>query len=700
MRVKIRVGSTFLETFSNTDDLFYVTEQVYDLKALENRKANYTRELQVPRTDINSNVLNLQSNERLDNPSYSCVVLLDDITFFYGNIIVTSFTDVTISLIIFAGNFDLFESLPNKSVKDLNLNAYSFPWTQAGISAQKTNTDGCTSCNTNFFDLKTLDDGTGVVQNFTNSWDIKNWGFAFYYKTLVTEILSQSGYTVNYDANLAADDLFLDLVIPCPVILPGSQEDIVAGVVDRTTDYVYDASILLGIPDRISFVDSTGTGDPNNMWNGTNDEWVLPISGEWTVIFDYTVTVTGNADLGPAEISLLVNGQEQITRQWYSGTTNVYDRIVFNFTANAGDLIYIEAFAESRNPSRYDVLTIFTGAQFFLQQNIPDPTGNLYPQDWLPDINQNEALMGFLKVFNALIIANPFSKQATIIRYIDYIKATAQDLSNNLTTDEIEYETSIATYYKQSLLTYNNDRIDRTDTDKQVDFNDALLQQRGTILSQLFSGSDDDGTNMEVEAASMSFRTAQNFSFTTGTNIFSFGQLETFKVGDYLRYQGATSVNDEIHRIRFTGPTGGQTYNNFASTQTNVDVQIIEIRTNDIIPRLAMIDRGQSIGRQLFTRVNGYTGTTVLVDVNVIIFTPITWEKLEDEYYKPLFDAVRTAKIVYAWMKFDTLEFYNIDYSRPCYIKQLNGTFHINKLEQYKLNQLCRVELIRINQIV
>ena len=78
----------------------------------------------------------------------------------------------------------------------------------------------------------------------------------------------------------------------------------------------------------------------------------------------------------------------------------------------------------------------------------------------------------------------------------------------------------------------------------------------------------------------------------------------------------------------------------------------------------------------------------------------IQWEPLKDAYYKRLFDALRTPKILQVWMKFNTIEFYNLDYSKPVVIKHLNGKYHINKVEQFKLNQPCRVELIRINSLI
>ena len=53
-RLKINVNDGYLDLFKGTDDLFYITEQKYDLRSLEHRKADYTRSIKVPKTNNNS----------------------------------------------------------------------------------------------------------------------------------------------------------------------------------------------------------------------------------------------------------------------------------------------------------------------------------------------------------------------------------------------------------------------------------------------------------------------------------------------------------------------------------------------------------------------------------------------------------------------------------------------------------------------
>ena len=69
-------------------------------------------------------------------------------------------------------------------------------------------------------------------------------------------------------------------------------------------------------------------------------------------------------------------------------------------------------------------------------------------------------------------------------------------------------------------------------------------------------------------------------------------------------------------------------------------------------------------------------------------------------YYKSLFDALQHPKIVTVWMNFSINQFINLDLLKPVFINDLNGYFYINKIEQFKLNSPCRVELIRINALI
>lgn len=700
-RLKIEVNEGVLDLFQGTDEMFYITKQLNDLHNLQNRQADFTRSLEIPASDNNRSLLGILTNERTDNLSQSVNILLDDILVIaYGRILIITDSKTVINIAIFAGNFELFDSIPNDSVKILDFAAYAFPWTLAGIAAIQTNTTGVTCTNTQFLSVDSLDNGTGIIARFVNNTDIKNYGFVLYYKTLIKEIIEQSGFILD-DSLLTSDDQYNDTFIACPVFLPGSTEDVVSGVVQRTTDYVYDASILLGVPDRITFV---VLSDPAAMWNAPSDHWVVPTTGEWIVTFDFTITNDNGAGLGPAEIEILNTGAP-ISLTEYFEVTNEHHIITQVINANAGDLIYIEVTAEFRNSSRFDTVTIDSGATFTLQENTPDPTGAVNVSDWIPDINQIKALLDFLKLFNANIDSNPFLRTVKIVPFNDIIDTTAQDLTLNVDARQlIDNNISMDGYFRLSEMVYNTDsEVIRTDTDQTVSFQkDESLPQRGQILGIDFSPSDDDGVRMVMGAGSLRFRSVSGFS-TAGvpTNIFSFAKDEVFKSGDYIRFIGASSPFDRIDRIRFvTGKRAGQVYDNYTVTITNSDVEIIEIDFNNIVPRIGMINRAAGPVSPFFT-LNGYVGANsqTFFPVNRSFFN-LQMNKIYTTYYQRLFDALQTPKILKVWMNFNALDFSNIDMTKPAIIDGFNGIYYINKIEQFKINTPCLVELIRINPLI
>jgi hypothetical protein len=119
------------------------------------------------------------------------------------------------------------------------------------------------------------------------------------------------------------------------------------------------------------------------------------------------------------------------------------------------------------------------------------------------------------------------------------------------------------------------------------------------------------------------------------------------------------------------------------------------VSEDELIPRIGV---KTSVFLAPFVSINCYSGG-VTVDMYRMTFTN-TMNYLYDNYYKTLFDALRTPKILRVWMKFTALEFYQIDMLRPVWIEGLNGYYYINRINQWKLNTLCQVELIRINRLI
>ena len=690
-RVKIKVGDSFLDTLSDLDDLFYVTSQLYDVFNLEKRTSPFTRNINIPASAKNRTTLGLITNEPFSNDAFNCLLSVDNINFQIAKLLILEETDSLISIVIFSGNFELFDLIPDSSIKDLQLSAYNIPWTIAQMQISNTATEGVIIAQTEYLDQESIDDGSGIPIVLNGAvTDIKNYGFSFYYKTLVKEIIEQSGYSFD-DSLINAIDDYDNLVIACPVIVKGTTETTIAAKVELfADDFEYDAILELGVPKRIDF--DLVVSDPSSMWSGTLFEYTIPTTGDWRIVFDYVIEYLRAGNNTSCNI-IVYKGLDTITTKTYTATVNNFnDSIDVAFNANAGQKIFIEVDAGFQG-SNYDYVAIRIGSSFRLLEDKFDPN-ELNVVDFLPDISQKRALIEFCMQMNLIIDSDPFSRSCKLYSWDYMTQQTPVDITNSLDiSSEIIKERSLQGYYRQSIMSYDNESS-RTDTDKIVDFSfDASLPLSGNILSSIFSGSD--GDIMNVPAGIFNYNSVQNFSITAATNIFTFANAEEFKPGDYVRY--GTGVNERIDRIQFViSKISGQFYVNSPASHANIDVQIIKVSEADLRPRIGLLLRSTTFSPQL--SINTYSNGTN-VTLYRLQFTN-TMDYIYENHYKKLFDALRAHNVLYVWMRFSAIDFYNVDPSKPVYIKEFNGSYFINIIEQWKVNNLCRVKLIRTNVLI
>ena len=74
----------------------------------------------------------------------------------------------------------------------------------------------------------------------------------------------------------------------------------------------------------------------------------------------------------------------------------------------------------------------------------------------------------------------------------------------------------------------------------------------------------------------------------------------------------------------------------------------------------------------------------------------LKWDNLKTTYYQFLVDALEKPFILQARINIPTISLLNLNPLAPVYVEDYNAYFYINKLEQWKLNTSCRVELIQI----
>jgi hypothetical protein len=186
----------------------------------------------------------------------------------------------------------------------------------------------------------------------------------------------------------------------------------------------------------------------------------------------------------------------------------------------------------------------------------------------------------------------------------------------------------------------------------------------------------------------------QGFSMTTGGNTFTFANEPDLRAGDYIYFNGI------ILRVRSYSVLTGTTYVNYTgATQSAVDIFAIRFRENNITPRIAIINQSKTTSHDL--NINGFPdaspSTQTMYEAE---FVNLVCENIYSQYYESLLTAFQTPSVNYVWMRFSTQDLYTLDMTKPVFSSVLNGTFYINKIEQWKVNKPCLVELVRINKLI
>ncbi len=695
-RVKIKVGDSFLDTFNNIDDVFYITSQVYDLHSLQERKALYTRQIEIPTTTNNLSALERLTNETLGNKSYQCVLSIDGINFGISRLLVVRNTQVSIEIIIFAGNFELFDSIADTSIKDISSLDLDFPWTLSALSANAASTDGIVTLTTSWLDefefLENLDGN-----RYKNEMNIKLFGFHLFMKTLFEIIVNEAGYTVD-DTAMTSDNLYNNLVLACPVnaFVEQATETEYFGEWNRSTTQ----NILSSA--RVEF--NNLVQDDDTMYDNVLYEYEIPEDNTWTVQFYYDIDVLHDKPNSQTTLQIFLGGSliDFVTFDadgFYSGM------ISGEVSAIAGDKAY--CYVDQSNT--LDSCSILGSPnRFILKTASSVGSGDLVVSKYLPDITRKTFITSFVSMINCFIKADPFSKVVELIPFSAMLSATPQDLTNNVDDSQpIQEEAGIDGYYRASEMKFNNDSdVVRTDTNYIVDFlSDEALPLFGTILNPIFSASDNTkllGVTTLEESITMpyyeaEFEDKEGVSYTISTDLFQFdasNKAVDFKPGDYLHTpHGTYKITQK------TGLLTGRIFETFTATASSVDCKILKITYNELGPRFGVRDITNS-GPFSITDNGWLTGnSTNITTVYNCNINEATMTQIYNNYYKSLFDSFQAPKVLLVWMVFNTVEFNNLDLFTPVYIKHLNGIFYINKIEQFKLNAPCRVELIRINDL-
>lgn len=90
--------------------------------------------------------------------------------------------------------------------------------------------------------------------------------------------------------------------------------------------------------------------------------------------------------------------------------------------------------------------------------------------------------------------------------------------------------------------------------------------------------------------------------------------------------------------------------------------------------------------------------TAVINNYQLGLFSRLEFEFIKDEYYSEMYALLNQSKVLSVTMRLTENDIVDMDFSKPVYIKQLGGSFLVNKINNFIPYKNTKVELIKINR--
>jgi len=321
---------------------------------------------------------------------------------------------------------------------------------------------------------------------------------------------------------------------------------------------------------------------------------------------------------------------------------------------------------------------------------------------FLPDISQREFLREVFKIYN--IVATE-SNNLVRLRYFQSL-ATADSCTLVLdTNNEATIYNTFTTYNQSNELKYSTyDLIERTDFDSSFDVNSEILPPLGTLVQSRFFPSDlgetpiksAGGDRVVIPGYEFEYFTSDlTFQKNSGSSTWSTNDKSSLKVGDIV------NVIQEKRRIvtvnsTNTAGTVDRDWTSNANTNTWDYVRYKKIETNLHFVSIEDVSAVSSYTTQYNGANNVIQGSA---GAKVAQFpSALLWDNLKTTYYGLFVDSIAKPFIVQAWISLPTISLLKLDPLAPVYLDDYNSYFYINKLEQWKINNMARIELVELKK--
>jgi len=712
--IEIRLETGSLDLPQGFHNIFYITRQVFDLSDFQTRNADFTKSFNVPVTPNNVAILASASTiagaSIIDN-KVPCQIIVNGITIAPVASLLQTETVIEngvsfFNLTIFYGNFNLFDTLGGTTIDRLNWADLAIGWETTDILAASKNTYLDDDVVWPLADWNTRDGQTFGFYSvaLTGLIDINTTGFFLYARNIIERMIGEIGYTLVIDDTVPGD--FNKIALACPVTKYINIEEVdglsfsseVGSNADQTE---------IGTTAKALF--QSVISDIEGIWDAGNNQYLITDVGDITlnVFGAYTMT-NGHINNPVSRIVLYLNSTEIAFINTPLNQTVEPFFISAEVSAVPGDTLHVEI--EAATGIQDDELTILAGNSFKSYTPGIDASRTVQPSEHIPQIDQSTFLANMLKLFNLFIITDDINKTVTLKSFNALYTSAEIDLSGKLsggaTTVTIQhYLSSIA---QNTALKWQEDNLLRRDANTIIEFDNQIIAKETTLIEMDFSACDSsvlyfdsaNDTNFKAKLPMVSIETtvvdfhitvAADNSFTMNTANVSF-LVGDFFIGNSLFARVTAKTSDTTGVIEYTTP-GTTMFFHSINRQTE----------EDFTPRLAILQTDGAEVNYNLTQGTNLLAHTVLPFLSSSLtaswLDSLKMENIASNYYGKLFSALQSPEVIKANFNLTTVDVTTFDFTRPIYISQFNAFYYCNKINQYKVDQLTQLELVRISTI-
>jgi len=634
----------------SADTVIAITKQIHDIGDISTRNSDRSNKFKIPKTATNQAIFGVsdrvQSGSAKPYRQSDCKFIDNGVEIVPNGFAVIDEADEFYSVTIYSGNLDFFSVIAELKLSDLDLSELNHLWSLTAIDDSRTNVTGYKY---SFIDYGAFAEGSRDI----NCSDLRP---SIFFSTILDKIFTEAGFT--YSGDIFSEDKFTKLLLPFIT----NDEDAVYYNTDSdlTTGNWKNLGLSLTVTDPDAYLTAQAV-----------EEWGFEIVVRYEIV-DWTI---GNSvfGMGMAETTsgawdfFVSHTDGQGDGEWSVDTTGIYATYTGSLTDHflyinvkdckvriiGGEITGTEHsgtgktfFAHIKPSQLYDLTAVAFEYNFAAGLDmLPQLDFSTWDFNrFLPDMSQTEFIKAIANMFCLFVETDEHTKDVSFTTFetISDNRSVAKDWSDKLDMNSSKIAFRIGNYGQKNYFKYS---VDSNDTDVTEGFADHYFSI------------DDETLPNEVTVVELPFAATKMTTKLMGLKVPLIRKID----------EDGNFAIDTFPRVLYDN-TSDITGDNIILNDTTNLTSASPFITN--VPLAYFIDEGK---------------------VNNLGFANSLLENYSD--FEQLFNRM---KVVTAKLNLNLVDVVTFSHFIPVFLEQHAAFFYVNKISNFKANELTTVELIRL----